>query len=593
MKTITNRKYRFLLFLILLGVPLAQADDLPESWVNEPEDKADRESYRPDPRAPLVTIGEDGQLVYRPFSDRGDKLLDWSYCGYKQSEVPIPDVPVVETLEPLDGEYTRMHDMAYPRGPDSSGQIQQALNRVAAMPPDENGIRGAVLLKRGIYFIIGGLRVRSGVVLRGQGDGPEGTVIIARSRDGGGTAIEVGEPSASIIHTGRSSAVRIEDAYVPTGSVTLTLERAGRFEPGDFVCVRKTVNQQWIDDLGMGERLRHIRGGREGMYKRPWKPGSYQFNHIRQIKAVSGNTITLDVSLPQSIAQEQGGGEFYEVNVDEIATHAGVESLSLVSNYDRSVQDKGKSSNFKNFSSGISVASASDSWVRDCTIMHVSFAGVKVEDDTRQITVRDCKNLRPVGPKRGGKRYAFTVGGGTLHLFYNCFSEDGRHDFVGGSRTMGPYVFLDCTAVRGGQSEPHHRWGSGYLYDNLTTRDGVLAAINRGDSGSGHGWAASNTVFWNCDAKNIVVFDPETEGENNFAIGYTGEASSNHNTRGLIYANTRAGYWGTEREGKYYGYALMGNGYIESPDAPVKPQSLFIRQLVDRIGKEQTFEVLK
>jgi hypothetical protein len=386
--------------------------------------------------------------------------------------------------------------------------------------------------------------------------------------------------------------VRIADPYVPSGSAQLTLKDASRFKPGDFVCVKKTVNQQWIDDLGCGERLRHIRGGKEGMKKRPWKPEAYQFRHIRRVTQVRANTITLDVMLPQSFATEHGGGEVYKVNVDKIASQCGVESLRIVSNYDKTVRDKSKSSNFVNFRNGITVSACRDGWVRDCTVLHVSLAAVQVGKNTRHVTVRDCKSLKPVGPRRGGNRYAFQNAGGSLHLFYNCYSEDGRHDFAGGSRNMGPFAFVKCTAVRGGQSEPHHRWGCGFLFDSVTTRDGVLAAINRGDSGSGHGWAAANTVIWNASAKNVVVFDPETEGENNFAIGFRGPMKDEYDTGGLEYANTRSGYWGTPREGAYYGFALMGNGYIESPDRPVKPDSLFLQQLIDRIGEEKAMAVI-
>lgn len=46
--------------------------------------------------------------------------------------------------------------------------------------------------------------------------------------------------------------VRVVDDYVSTGSRRLTLDDASSFAPGDFVGVRKTVNQQWIDDLGSG-----------------------------------------------------------------------------------------------------------------------------------------------------------------------------------------------------------------------------------------------------------------------------------------------------------------------------------------------------
>ena len=89
-----------------------------------------------------------------------------------------------------------------------------------------------------------------------------------------------------------------------------------------------------------------------------------------------------------------------------------------------------------------------------------------------------------------------------------------------------------------------------------------------------------------------MVENPPTP-ENNFAIGYTGPQNQEHNTGAVMYANTRAGYWGTPREGAYYGYALMGNGYIESPDKPVEPRSLFVQQLIDRIGREEAAAVLK
>ena len=49
----------------------------------------------------------------------------------------------------------------------------------------------------------------------------------------------------------------------------------------------------------------------------------------------------------------------------------------------------------------------------------------------------------------------------------------------------------------------------------------------------------------------------------------------------------------TPQEGIYYGYALMGNGHIESPGKQVEPAGLFIQQLIDRIGKEQAMKVLQ
>ncbi len=563
-----------------------------DSWVNPAPAEVTQEDFVPSPFAPLISMGSDGKLVYRAYSEKGDKLMDWSHCGYKNSSVPLPNVPVAVTLEPLDGEAKQVGKLAYPMGPDSQKRIQEAIDKVAAKAPGTDGSRGAVLLKKGTYYLNGPLTVRSGVVLRGEGDGDDGTILIMRSTKGGGNAITLGDGGAVAPIDGQA-AVRIMDAYVPSGSLTLALESAGQFKAGDFVHVKKTVNQAWIDLLGMGERLRHIRGGKEGEKKKPWKPEAYQISHLRRIESIAGNTITLDAILPQSFDQEHGGGAVSKVSVDALGTHAGIESLQIVSNYDTTVKDTGKDANFFNFTNGIAIKGTQDSWVQNCTIKHVSLAGVSIEANTRQITVRDCKSVAPVGPNRGGLRYAFKIGGGTLHLFYNCYSEDGRHDFAIGSRETGPFAFVKCTAIRGGQSEPHHRWSTGALYDNVITKDGTVAAINRGDSGSGHGWAAANTMFWNCDAKSVVVMDPETEGENNFAIGYRGTFDPETGSQALFYANNRAGSWGTPQEGKFYGYALMGSGHIESPNGPVKPDSLFEQQLIDRIGKDRAAKVLK
>lgn len=666
-----------------------------ESWVNPPpvhwtkskEWKPERKEYIAPDSAPLVSMSPGGKLIYKPYSDKGDRILDFSQCGYMRSEIPIPDVPVVETLTPPAGRAKPVGKMAYPVGPDSRGLIQGAIDKVAKRDPDAQGLRGAVLLKKGTWYVYGGLRVLPGVVLRGEGDGEDGTVLIFHKHDragislggggGGGkfyttvngmlskeklengkdgaflilenghkfqvnpsrnpkkynpldyvgskvtvyfraTKQQHGEKTIAVIRDIRVAKIeklkegqdgppmladlflpgmelpplpesRIADEYLPSGSIQLTLEDARGFKVGDYIEVIKTTNEKWRRDLGMGERLRHIRGGKHG-YKRPWPLRT--FGHPRQILAIKGNTITLDVVLPQSIAAEYGGGKVTKVS-PRSKHHCGAEHLRIVSNYDKKQKSQSKQASYVNLKSGIEM-SCTHGWARNCTVLHVWFSAATLSGQFN--TVREVKYLKPVGPKRGGKYYPFSISGDRTfgNLVYKCYAEGGRHSFAVGAKTQGPNAYVKCTAIRDGQSEPHHRWGSGILYDSITLKDGgALAAINRGDSGSGHGWAGANVVFWNCNAENILVFDPETEGENNFAIGYTGKMKKEYDNGGLWYANTRAGYWGTPREGKYYGYAAQGNGHIESPDKPVKPGSLFEQQLVERIGKEKAAAVLK
>src|SRR5690606_24640145 len=93
----------------------------------------------------IAFLGPDGRLEYAP-DYLGNRIPDYSHAGYRGGGVPIPDVPVVRVLEPVPG--------------DNTARIQAAINELAAMPLDENGFRGAILLKRGTYEIAGTLHIQ-------------------------------------------------------------------------------------------------------------------------------------------------------------------------------------------------------------------------------------------------------------------------------------------------------------------------------------------------------------------------------------------------------------------------------------------------
>jgi hypothetical protein len=116
------------------------------------------------PSASKVYPGADGKLVYVP-DERGNVIHDASHAGYRGGGVPIPTVPVKETIWPVPG--------------DNTAHIQAAIERVAALPPDRSGFRGAVLLRAGYYRMATPISIQaSGVVLRGEGMGDAGTILI-------------------------------------------------------------------------------------------------------------------------------------------------------------------------------------------------------------------------------------------------------------------------------------------------------------------------------------------------------------------------------------------------------------------------------
>ncbi|MCC5845682.1 MAG: hypothetical protein JJU05_15640 [Verrucomicrobia bacterium] len=594
---------------------------------------------------PLITRGPDGKLVYRPFTNRGDKIIDFSYAGYKANEQPIPDVPVVKTLEPLpdsptpalrreqvfmdpegldldDGspilatpggrrahaldcpvileaeregrpvvkmtrrmavrtwvycdqcpaesreEYDNPHwirggspvegrEMAYPEGPDSHARIQAALDAIAAMEPDADGIRGALLLKRGTYYVNGTLTLHDGVVLRGEGQGEDGTVLIFNNPRGAGIQGRPAGDSGNQTEEGEAFESRIADAYVPAGSTELTLEDVSGFAVGDEIRVMKRVNDTWIDTLDM-RRF----GWRAAAYAR-------QLMHFREITQIEGNRIHFRVPLPQSIVAEHGGGSVLGGETWARARQIGVEDLSVVSNYNTLVpgiirMEPGmiyESDMWDNLSHGISLNWCEDSWVRRVTVMHTSSSSVMLSW-SRYITVRDAESINPVSPITGTMRYSFRNNNSQMVLYYNCFAERGRHDFVTGARESGPIAFVNGrTEGALGPSETHHRWSTGVLFDTITMENGTggLQVVNRGGSGSGHGWSGANGVIWNSYAPYIRVQNPPTP-EQNFAIG---SLTSN----------------------------VSGNGFIGTSGDPVESRSLFVQQLVDRTGLQNVLDL--
>lgn len=515
---------------------------------------------------PFVSMNAAGKLVYSPYTDKGDKILDFSYCGYKASEEPIPDVPVVEILNPLPGEAVSEGAMAYPIGPDSLERIQAALDKVAAREPGLDGYKGAVLLKKGTYYLKGGLVMSSGVVLRGEGDGPDGSVLIFMNPQGTGISMGTEVPTVEL-----DISTNISETYTPSGRMYVTVEDADAFEVGDFVHVRKTVNQDWINTIGMDNPGR---GGTRTRKSKPWVPKAYNMKHVREITGIEDNQLWFDAPLPQSIVEEHGGGYITKIDIAGTESLMGIEGLRIVSNYDKSVKSMVRGSEEyeadeeNNLNVGIQM-NCIQSWVRNCTILHTSRKAVGMTD-SRYVTVRDCKSLSPISVIRGGRRYSFSNSDSSMSLVYNCFAEDGRHDFVTGSRDTGPIAFVNGrTQGANAASETHQRWASGVLFDNLIMKDGGgIAAANRKAAGSGQGWSGANVVIWNSVAPFIKVENPPTP-EQNFAIGCTAEAPP---------------------DAKFSG--LQGNGFIESPNSPVEPDSLFEQQLIERIGKERAELVL-
>ena len=146
-------------------------------------------------------------MVYTPDS-LGNRILDFSYCGYRAGAEAIPDVPIQVVVNTQKGDATH--------------RIQAAIDYVATLPLDKNGFRGTVLLGKGTFEVAGQLTLKaSGVVLRGSGMTENGTTIV-----GTGTSREHLVNVIGGQNVVSKSRLRITNPYVPVNATTLSVDDA-------------------------------------------------------------------------------------------------------------------------------------------------------------------------------------------------------------------------------------------------------------------------------------------------------------------------------------------------------------------------------
>jgi len=474
----------------------------------------------------LIYEDTEGALQYAGYANEGQAnadnlMVDFSHAGYQGGGVPIPWVPVEVALDPD------------PSGGDDYARIQAAIDTVSARPLSSAGFRGTVLLRAGAYRVSETLQVNaSGVVIRGEGQGTDGTVITftATVQD------DLFEFSGSSGWTQVGDAVAITQAVVPSGTRSFTVASTAGLAVGDRLMVRRTPNQAWIDLLGMGSF--------------GWTPEGYVSDTPRVITAIEGDTITVDAPLVHAIESAYGGGEVFTYQFDGAIREVGIERIRLESAYtsDTDEQHGWNAVKFRQVENG---------WARQVTARYFGFSCIDVNWRCQYITVEDCAQLDPKSITTGGRKYSFNLDDASFVLMQRCFARGGRHDFVTGSKVPGPNVFLDGLAVNTqNDTGPHHRYAEGTLFDNI--KAGQIHVQNRKSSGTGHGWAGAQTVFWNCEASGLICDTPKAAM--NFAIGCVG--------------NKNEGSWAPEEP----------FGIWESEQVPVTPRSLYFRQLQEREG---------
>lgn len=469
---------------------------------------------------PPVAQGRDGELQYQP-DERGNRVPDFSSCGYEAGNDTIPDVPIRVRLPPTAG--------------DATGAIQAALDYVGSLPEGPKGFRGAVLLERGTYRVSGRLKIdSSGVVLRGSGTAEGGTVLEAAGISRATLIRIAGRPDRI-----DEKPVAVTDPYVPVGAAKLHVKDPSAFKVGDLVMITRPATEAWIRKLDVVDF-----GGQSGWLG--WKPGDEDLHWDRKVLAVHGNELTLDAPLTTALDSAYGGGMVASYRWPGRITHVGVENLRLSSDYDHA-NPKDEAHCWM----AITLENVQDAWVRRVTFLHFAGSAVYALNSSRRITVEDCKSLDPVSEIGGWRRYTFLTEGQQT-LFQRLYAEKGYHDFAAGFCAAGPNAFVQCRShLPYSYSGSIDSWASGLLFDNVRSDGGALLFSNLSQDNHGAGWNASNSVFWQCDAALIQCDRPPTA--QNWAIGCWSEPGGH-------------GYWG-------------------HPNEHVTPFSLYYAQLAARLQR--------
>ena len=424
---------------------------------------------------------KDDRITYLD-DEQGNRILDFSYCGYKSSEQDIPDVRNTVFVSWTAG--------------DNTARIQRAIDYVASLVPDASGFRGAVLLDQGEFSLSESLRIAaSGIVLRGVNK--EKTILLKKGVDRGALIYMEGTDDLNTLDT-----LQVLSKYVPVNARTLEVASGTSLRKGDRVMVNRPSEKDWIASLGCD-----IFGG--GIGALGWKEGDMDLSWDRTVTEVNGNQITLDAPLTVALNATYGTSTVTVYQWNGRIRNCGVENMTLISDYDkRYPKDE------DHCWTGISIEDAEDCWVRRVNFKHFAGSAVIVQRTGSQITVEDCISREPVSEIGGMRRCTFyTLGQQTL--FQRCYSEHGIHDFAAGYCAAGPNAFVQCDSYESlNFSGSIDAWACGLLFDVVNIDGHNLSFKNLGQDKNGAGWNTANSLFWQCTAAEIECYTPAKDAMN-------------------------------------------------------------------------------
>ncbi len=472
------------------------------NFAQPPQPAEVKSSERRDPSKRFVFPSDESQGLIYDQDAVGNRIPDFSFCGYAAGQRRWPQATVRVTVDPGPGDQTQ--------------RIQSAIDYVSQLPMGADGLRGAVQLMPGTFAVNGQLKIQSsGVVLRGS-DQPHAPTLLKATGNARralilvhGSAIQVNPQSIGICDV------------VACGAERFRVDSTEGLAIGQWIQISHTSSKQWIAQLGMDRFPTDERGS-----WLDWRPGAYDVHWNRQITKVESDWITVDAPITMTLDPMLANCHLRLVSARGRIEQVGIEHLQIDSDFDTS---NGKDE--QHAWDGISFDHVLDAWVDHVRFQHLAGSAVIIQPGGQRITVLSCDSINPVSEIASLRRRTFFTHGQQA-LFRHCTSRSGIEDFSVGYLAAGPNAFVHCRANETlGFSGPVESWATGVLYDNVEIDGGGLKLTNLETAGQGIGWAAANCVLWQCTASEIECRRPPTA--TNWAIACWGEFTGDGDWRSM------------------------------------------------------------
>ena len=333
---------------------------------------------------------------------------------------------------------------------------------------------------------------------------------------------------------------------------------------GDAVLVGRPVTAPWVHFMGMDTLVR------DGAPQTWVAVGSVQ-SVERTITALTGNKVTLDIGLPDSLDAQYvspPGASMQKFTFDGRLSQVGVENLRVTAPPRTAAQAMEPGHGGSQF---VNMTNTVDSWIHGVA-GHNTVEGIHIESGSVRITVEDTVvDHDPTDYFTSSAPFDYSVNASQI-LVQRSASMGGNKIFSYATQhALGPNVVLNFTGTGRAQIQPHQRWATGLLLDNTvdlqqgTGTGAGICFLNRGTGGSGHGWSQGWAVAWNCTSPSTLLQKPP--GSMIWAIGCKTTPSGPVSPPGT-------------------GGPAPPDGIYESLNTPVAPKSLYLAQLCERLGPQ-------